>query len=134
MALFTLVMIAWFSSLILWVARTLDQAAAQRAQAEGAATRAARMAAGDARQHRRRRDRHRRLGARALPQRGGAAPDRLARGRGGRHGRWTSCSQLFDERDGTTLRNPLNSALAARAAAAAGGEPALARATASCIR
>src|SRR5262249_17717654 len=38
MALFTLVMIAWFSSLILWVARTLDQAAAQRAQAEGAAT------------------------------------------------------------------------------------------------
>src|SRR5438128_2178925 len=38
MALFTLVMIAWFSSLIIWVARTLDQAAAQRAQAEGAAT------------------------------------------------------------------------------------------------
>src|SRR5258708_17187631 len=38
MALFTLVMIAWFSSLILWVAGTLDQAAAQRAQAEGAAT------------------------------------------------------------------------------------------------
>src|SRR5207237_374195 len=32
MALFTLVMIAWFSSLIMWVARTLDQAAAQRAQ------------------------------------------------------------------------------------------------------
>src|SRR3954468_21777930 len=38
MTLFTLVMIAWFSSLIIWVARTLDQAAAQRAQAEGAAT------------------------------------------------------------------------------------------------
>src|SRR4051812_9220002 len=38
MALFTLVMVAWFSSLIVWVARTLDQAAAQRAQAEGAAT------------------------------------------------------------------------------------------------
>src|SRR5205823_3567221 len=38
MTLFTIVMIAWFSSLILWVAGTLDQAAAQRAQAEGAAT------------------------------------------------------------------------------------------------
>jgi PAS domain-containing protein len=38
MALFTVLMIAWFSALILWVARTLDQAAAQRAQAEGAAT------------------------------------------------------------------------------------------------
>src|SRR5204863_158435 len=38
MTLFTLVMIAWFSSLIIWVARTLDRAAAQRAQAEGAAT------------------------------------------------------------------------------------------------
>src|SRR5262249_18513310 len=35
MTLFTLVMIAWFSSLILWVAGTLDQAAAQRAHAEG---------------------------------------------------------------------------------------------------
>src|SRR5206468_6140929 len=35
MTLFTLVMIAWFSSFIIWVARTLDQAAAQRAQAEG---------------------------------------------------------------------------------------------------
>src|SRR4051812_24372901 len=38
MTLFTLVMIAWFSTLIIWVARTLDQAAAQRAHAEGAAT------------------------------------------------------------------------------------------------
>src|SRR4029079_2767905 len=38
MALFTVVMIAWFSSLILWEASNLDQAAAQRGQAEGAAT------------------------------------------------------------------------------------------------
>src|SRR5258708_20313084 len=34
MALFTLVMIAWFSSLILWVAGTLDQTAPQPPQAE----------------------------------------------------------------------------------------------------
>src|SRR5438067_1121012 len=124
MALFTLVMIAWFSSLILWVARTLDQAAAQRAQAEGAATeqrewlQVTLASIGD--------------GVIATDASGrvrflNAAAQRLTAWRAAEAaGRpLDELLQLFDERDGARLRNPLNTALTTRGAAAAGGEPAL---------
>ncbi|HYL91435.1 MAG TPA: ATP-binding protein [Burkholderiales bacterium] len=124
MTLFTLVMIAWFSSLILWVARTLDQAAAQRAQAEGAATeqrewlQVTLASIGD--------------GVVATDAAGrvrflNAAAQRLTAWRAAEAaGRpLEELFQLFDERDGAPLRNPLKTALATRAAAAAGGEPAL---------
>jgi PAS domain S-box-containing protein len=124
MALFTLVMIAWFSSLIIWVARTLDQAAAQRAQAEGAATeqrewlQVTLASIGD--------------GVIATDAAGrvrflNAAAQRLTAWRAAEAaGRpLDELLQLFDERDGAPLRNPLNAALATRSAAAASGEPAL---------
>jgi PAS domain S-box-containing protein len=124
MALFTLVMIAWFSSLIMWVARTLDQAAAQRAQAEGAATeqrewlQVTLASIGD--------------GVIATDAAGrvrflNAAAQRLTAWRAAEAaGRpLDELLQLFDERDGAPLRNPLNAALATRSAAAATGEPAL---------
>src|SRR5437763_7478493 len=124
MALFTLVMIAWFSSLILWVARTLDQAAAQRAQAEGAAVeqrewlQVTLASIGD--------------GVIATDAAGrvrflNAAAQRLTAWRAAEAaGRpLEELFQLYDERDGARLRNPLNTALATRSAAAAGGEPAL---------
>src|SRR5204863_333443 len=124
MTLFTIVMIAWFSSLILWVARTLDQAAAQRAQAEGAATeqrewlQVTLASIGD--------------GVVATDAAGrvrflNAAAQRLTAWRAAEAaGRpLDELFRLFDERDGAKLRNPLNAALAMRSAAAAGGEPAL---------
>ncbi|HEY3075661.1 MAG TPA: ATP-binding protein [Burkholderiales bacterium] len=124
MALFTLVMIAWFSSLIVWVARTLDQAAAQRAQAEGAATeqrewlQVTLASIGD--------------GVIATDAAGrvrflNAAAQRLTAWRAAEAaGRpLNELLQLFDERDDAPLRNPLNAALATRAATAATGEPAL---------
>ena len=124
MALFTLVMIAWFSSLIIWVARTLDQAAAQRAQAEGAATeqrewlQVTLASIGD--------------GVIATDASGrvrflNAAAQRLTAWRAAEAaGRpLDELLQLFDERDGAPLRNPLNAALATRGATAASGEPAL---------
>src|SRR3954469_12167212 len=124
MALFTLVMIAWFSSLILWVARTLDQAAAQRAQAEGVATeqrewlQVTLASIGD--------------GVIATDASGRvrfltAAAQRLTgwRGADAADKPINELLELFDERDGATLRNPLNSALNGRTAAAAGGEPAI---------
>jgi len=124
MTLFTIVMIAWFSSLILWVAGTLDQAAAQRAQAEGAATeqrewlQVTLASIGD--------------GVVATDAAGrvrflNAAAQRLTAWRAAEAaGRpLEELFQLFDERDGAPLRNPLNTALATRSAAAAGGEPAL---------
>src|SRR5438132_9152496 len=124
MALFTLVMIAWFSSLIVWVARTLDQAAAQRAQAEGAATeqrewlQVTLASIGD--------------GVIATDAAGrvrflNAAAQRLTAWRAAEAaGRpLDELLQLFDERDGAPLRNPLKAALANRSATAATGEPAL---------
>src|SRR6184192_3095981 len=124
MALFTLVMIAWFSSLILWVARTLDQAAAQRAQAEGAATeqrewlQVTLASIGD--------------GVIATDAAGrvrflNAAAQRLTAWRAAEAaGRpLDELLQVFDERDGAPLRNPLKAALANRSATAATGEPAL---------
>src|SRR3954468_13074154 len=124
MALFTLVMIAWFSSLILWVARTLDQAAAQRAQAEGVATEQREwlqvtlesigdgVIAPDAS------GRVRFLNAAAQRLTGWRAADAAGK-------RIDELLEPFDERDGATVRNPLKSALGAPAAAAAGGEPAI---------
>src|SRR5258708_6119959 len=123
MTLFTLVMIAWFSSLIIWVARTLDQAAAQRAQAEGAATeqrewlQVTLASIGD--------------GVVATDAAGrvrflNAAAQRLTAWRAAEAaGRpLDELFHLFDERDGAPLRNPLNPALATRRAAPARGEPA----------
>ena len=84
MALFTTLMIVAFGALILWVAHTLDHLERQRAQAEEQAGESREwlqvtlaaigdgVIATDARR------------PRALPQRRGAAPDRLARGRGRR--------------------------------------------------
>jgi PAS domain S-box-containing protein len=124
MALFTLVMIAWFSSLILWVARTLDQAAAQRAQAEGAATeqrewlQVTLASIGDGVIATDATGRVRFLNAAAQRLTGWRAAEAAGRP-------IEELLELFDERDGATLRNPLKLALDARAAAAAGGEPAI---------
>jgi PAS domain S-box-containing protein len=124
MALFTLVMIAWFSSLILWLARTLDQAAAQRAQAEGAATeqrewlQVTLASIGDGVIATDASGRVRFLNAAAQRLTGWRAADAAGKP-------IDELLELFDERDGGTLRNPLNSALDARTAAAAGGEPAI---------
>src|SRR3954464_371767 len=124
MALFPLVMIAWFSSLILWVARTLDQAAAQRAQAEGVATeqrewlQVTLASIGDGVIA---------TDASARVRFLNAAAQRLTgwRAAGAARKPINELLELFDERDGATLRNPLNSALNGRTAAAAGGEPAI---------
>jgi len=124
MALFTLVMIAWFSSLILWVARTLDQAAAQRAQAEGAATeqrewlQVTLASIGDGVIATDASGRVRFLNAAAQRLTGWRAAEAAGRPLG-------ELLALYDERDGKSLRNPLNAALQTRAAAAAGGEPAV---------
>src|SRR6266850_1262721 len=124
MALFTLVMIAWFSSLIVWVARTLDQAAAQRAQAEGAATeqrewlQVTLASIGDGVIATDASGRVRFLNAAAQRLTGWRAAEAAGRP-------LDELLQLFDERGGAPLRNPLNGALANRSAAAASGEPAL---------
>src|SRR4051812_319454 len=124
MALFTVVMIAWFSALILWVARTLDHAAAQRAQAEGAATeqrewlQVTLASIGDGVIATDAAGRVRFLNAAAQRLTGWRAADAAGK-------RIDELLELFDERDGATLRNPLKSALDARTAAAAGGEPAI---------
>src|SRR6185436_9789488 len=124
MTLFTLVMIAWFSSLIIWVARTLDQAAAQRAQAEGAATeqrewlQVTLASIGDGVIATDSSGRVRFLNAAAQRLTGWRAAEAAGRP-------LDELISLYDERDGKSVRNPLNSALETRAAAAAGGEPAL---------
>jgi PAS domain S-box-containing protein len=124
MALFTLVMIAWFSSLIIWVARTLDQAAAQRAQAEGAATeqrewlQVTLASIGDGVIATDASGRVRFLNAAAQRLTGWRAAEAAGRP-------LDELLALYDERDRKPLRNPLRAALASRAAAAAGGEPAL---------
>jgi PAS domain S-box-containing protein len=124
MALFTLVMIAWFSSLILWVARTLDQAAAQRAQAEGAATeqrewlQVTLASIGDGVIATDSSGRVRFLNAAAQRLTGWRAAEAAGRP-------LDELISLYDERDGKSVRNPLNTVLETRAGAAAGGEPAL---------
>src|SRR3954469_5652646 len=124
MALFTMVMIAWFSSLILWVARTLDHAATQRAQAEGAASeqrewlQVTLASIGDGVIATDASGRVRFLNPPRQPLPGGRAGEAAARP-------LDQLLSLYDERDGKALRNPLNLALQTRAACAAGGEPAL---------
>ena len=124
MALFTLVMIAWFSSLIIWVARTLDQAAAQRAQAEGAATeqrewlQVTLASIGDGVIATDAAGRVRFLNAAAQRLTGWRAAEAAARP-------LDELLELYDERDRKPLRNPLRIALETRGASAAGGEPAL---------
>src|SRR3954462_6705114 len=124
MALFTLVMIAWFSSLIIWVARTLDRAAAQRAQAEGAATeqrewlQVTLASIGDGVIATDSSGRVRFLNAAAQRLTGWRAAEAAGRP-------LDELLSLYDERDGKNARNPLNAALETRGAAAAGGEPAL---------
>jgi len=124
MALFTLVMIAWFSSLIIWVARTLDQAAAQRAQAEGAATeqrewlQVTLASIGDGVIATDASGRVRFLNAAAQRLTGWRAAEAAGRP-------LDELLALYDERDRKPLRNPLRAALETRGAAAAGGEPAL---------
>src|SRR3954452_22789872 len=124
MALFTMVMIAWFGSLILWVARTLDHSAAQRAQAEGAASeqrewlQVTLASIGDGVIATDASGRVRFLNAAAQRRTGWRAAEAAARP-------LDQLLSLYDERDAKALRNPLNLALQTRAACAAGGEPAL---------
>jgi PAS domain S-box-containing protein len=123
-ALFTLLMIAAFSALILWVAHTLEHIAAQRAQAEGEASEQrewlqvtlasigdgviATDAAGCVRF----------LNAAAQRLTGWRAAEAVGRPIG-------ELLQIFDERNGAAVESPLKAALRNRAPAAAGGEPAL---------
>ena len=124
MALFTALMIAWFGALILWVAHTLDQVAAQRAQAEEEAGESREWlqvtlaSIGD--------------GVIATDAAGrvrflNAAAQRLTGWRAGEAaGRPVEAIvALFDERDGSALESPLEVALRGRTAASAAGEPAL---------
>ena len=124
MSLFTLLMIASFSALVLWVARTLDRIAAQRAQAEGEADeqrewlQVTLASIGD--------------GVIATDAAGrvrflNPAAQRLTGWRAGEAaGRAIDeLVQLHDERDGAALECPLHAALGMRVATAAAGEPAL---------
>ncbi|HUQ26430.1 MAG TPA: ATP-binding protein [Burkholderiales bacterium] len=124
MALFTLVMIASLGALILWVARSLDHIAAQREQAEGEAIeqrewlQVTLAAIGD--------------GVIATDASGqvrflNPAAQRLTGWRAAEAaGRPVQeLLQLFDERDGAPIANPLHAALQLRATSAASGEPAL---------
>jgi len=124
MSLFTLLMIASFSALVLWVARTLDRIAAQRAQAEEQAGEQREwlqvtlasigdgVIATDAAGH------IRFLNAAAQRLTGWRATEAAGRP-------VNELLSLFDERDGKALESPLQTALRKRTAAAAPGEPAL---------
>src|SRR5439155_79717 len=124
MALFTLVMIAWFSSLIVWVARTLDQAAAQRAQAEGAATEQREWlhvtlgSIGDGVIATDAAGRVRFLNAAAQRLTGWRAAEAAGRPA-------AELLHVFDERTGHATQSPLHQALRTRLVAAASGEAAL---------
>jgi PAS domain S-box-containing protein len=124
MALFTLMMIASLGALILWVARTLDHIAAQRAQAEGEATeqrewlQVTLAAIGDgviatdaSGQVRFLNPAAQRLTGWRAAEAAGRPIDELL--------------PLFDERDNAPIACPLHAALKLRAAAAASGEPAV---------
>src|SRR5262245_47135758 len=124
MALFTLLMIALFSALILWVAHTLESAERRRAAAEGRASEQSEwlqvtlaaigegVIAADAA------GRVRFLNAAAQRLTGWRADEASARP-------IEDLLQLFDERDGTSIESPLRSALRQRVATGSGGDPAL---------
>ena len=124
MTLFTLLMIALFSALILWVARTLDRAARQQAKAE--------VQAGEQREWLQVTLASIGDGVIATDAAGrvrflNSAAQRLIGWRAGEAaGRpIAELLHVFDERDGGTVESPLDVALRTRVAAAAGGEPAL---------
>jgi PAS domain S-box-containing protein len=124
MALFTLLMIALFSTLILWVAHTVERAERQRAAAEGRASEQREwlqvtlaaigegVIAVDAS------GRVRFLNAAAQRLTGWRADEAAGRP-------VPELLQLFDERDGAPIESPLQAALRMRVAAAASGDPAL---------
>src|SRR4051812_9866582 len=124
MALFTLVMIAAFSALVLWVARTLDRSAAQRVQAEEQAgeqrewLHVTLAAIGDGVIATDAGGRVRFLNAAAQRLTGWRAAE--AAGRPAQE-----LLQLFDERSGQPTVCPLTQALRTRSAASSAGEPAL---------
>ena len=124
MALFTTMMIAGFGALILWVARALDHHERRRAQAEEQAgetrewLQVTLAAIGDGVIATDREGRVRFLNAAAQRLTGWRAAEASGRP-------ISELVQLFDERNGSTLANPLNGSLKTRIATAASGEPAL---------
>lgn len=124
MALFTVLMIVTLSALIIWVAGTLDRTEARRAQAEGEATeqrewlQVTLAAVGDGVIATDAAGRVRFLNPAAQRLTGWRAAEAAGRP-------IDELVQLYDERNGAPLANPLNGTLHSRGAAAAGGEPAL---------
>ncbi|MGQ0654281.1 MAG: ATP-binding protein [Betaproteobacteria bacterium] len=124
MSLFTLLMVALLCALILWVAHTVDNIAAQRAQAEEQADeqrewlQVTLAAIGDGVIATDAAGRVRFLNAAAQRLTGWRAAEAVGR-------RAEELLNVFDERDGTPVPSPLESALLGRAAVSAGGEPAL---------
>ena len=124
MALFTTMMIAGFGALILWVARTLDHHERKRAQAEEQAgetrewLQVTLAAIGDGVIATDSEGRVRFLNAAAQRLTGWRAAEASGRP-------IAELLQLFDERNGAALANPLEASLKTRMASTAGGEPAL---------
>ncbi len=124
MALFTLAMIVVFSALVLWVARTLDRIAAQRAQAEEQAGEQREWlhvtlgSIGDGVIATDAAGRVRFLNAAAQRLTGWRAAEAAGRSA-------TELLHLFDERNGAPMESPLHVALQSRVATSAAGEPAL---------
>jgi PAS domain S-box-containing protein len=124
MSLFTFIIIATFSALVLWVAHTLDRIAAQRAQAEVQADeqrewlQVTLASIGDGVIATDSGGRVRFLNAAAQRLTGWRADEAAGQP-------VDELLSLFDERDGRTVESPLPTALRRRTAAAAGGEPAL---------
>ncbi|HYC66325.1 MAG TPA: PAS domain-containing protein, partial [Reyranellaceae bacterium] len=123
-ALFTAVMIGAFSALVLWVARTLDRIAAQRAQAEEQADeqrewlQVTLASIGDGVIATDTSGRVRFLNAAAQRLTGWRAAEAAGR-------EVAELLPLTDERDGSTIECPLHLALRARVAVSTGGEPSL---------
>ena len=124
MALFTTMMIAGFGALILWVARALDDHERKRAQAEEQAgetrewLQVTLAAIGDGVIATDRQGRVRFLNAAAQRLTGWRAAEASGRP-------IDDLLQLFDERNGAALANPLNSTLRIKSTTSASGEPAL---------
>ncbi|HEX4928452.1 MAG TPA: ATP-binding protein [Burkholderiales bacterium] len=124
MALFTVLMIVTLSSLIVWVAHTLEHIEARRVEAEGEATeqrewlQVTLASVGDGVIATDAAGRVRFLNAAAQRLTGWRAAEATGRA-------LDELLQLYDERNGAPLASPLKSTLQSRSAAAAGGEPAL---------
>lgn len=124
LAAFTLLMIASFGALVLWVARTLDRIAAQRAQAEEQAEeqrewlQVTLASIGDGVIATDAAGRVRFLNAASQRLTGWRAAEAAGRP-------FTDLLQLFDERGGAAVECPLHPALQLRVAVAAKGDPVL---------